>query len=77
MNTYGCDMFIHKNNIFNLNSINVRYNFPRKLIKKLGMEMLSISTDLTDIFYFSTIHRERGTSYPYSINPNLSISCSF
>lgn len=77
VNTYGCDMFIHKNNIFNLNSINVRYNFPRKLIKKLGMEMLSISTDLTDIFYFSTIHRERGTSYPYSINPNLSISCSF
>lgn len=77
MNTYPCDMFIHKNNIFTCNSINVRYNFPKRWTKKLGMEMLSISTELSDIFYFSTIHRERGTSYPYSINPNLSISCTF
>ena len=76
-NTYPCDMFIHKNNQFSCNSINIKYNLPRKWTKKLGMEMLSISTELSDIFYFSTIHRERGISYPYSINPNLSISCTF
>ena len=76
-NTYPCDMFVHKNNIFSCNSINIRYSFPKELTKKLGMEMLSISTLLSDIFYFSTIHRERGTSYPYSINPNLTISCTF
>ena len=75
--TYACDMFIHKNNIFSCNSINIRYNLPRKWTKKLGMEMFSISTLLSDIFYFSTIHRERGISYPYSINPNISISCTF
>lgn len=76
-NTYPCDMFVHKNNIFSCNSINIRYSFPKELTKKLGMEMLSVSTLLSDIFYFSTIHRERGTSYPYSINPNLTISCTF
>ena len=41
------------------------------------LQSLSISASLSDIFYFSTIERERGTSYPFSINPNFSISCTF
>lgn len=77
MNTYPCDMFVHKNNTFNFNSINIRYKFPYKLIKKWGLQSLSIGTELSDIMYFSTIHRERGTSYPYSKNPNFTISCTF
>lgn len=76
-NTYTCDMFIHKNNYFSCNSINVRYNLPKRWINKIGMQMCSISVLLGDIFYLSTIHRERGTSYPYSKNPKMSISCTF
>lgn len=75
--TYPCDMFIHKDNVFSCSNINVSYTLPRKWCQKLGMESCSIRTNLSDIFYLSTIKRERGIDYPFSRNPNFSISCSF
>lgn len=75
--TYPCDMFVHKDNIFSCSNINVSYVIPRKWCQKMGMETLTVSAYLSDIFYLSTIKRERGTDYPFSINPNFSISCSF
>ena len=76
--TMVCSDFVHKDNVFSCNNVNVHYSFPKEWLKKvIGLESLSISADLSDIFYFSTIERERGTSYPFSINPNFSISCTF
>ena len=75
--TYPNSMFVHKDNVFSCTNINVSYLIPRKWCQKLGMESLSVSAYLSDIFYLSTIKRERGTDYPFSINPNFSISCSF
>lgn len=76
--TFPCDMFVHKDNVFSCTNINLSYDFPKTICKKyLGMESLSISAYLSDVFYLSTIKRERGTSYPFSINPNFSVSCSF
>lgn len=76
--TWICDDFVHKDNVFSCNNINLRYQFPREWLNRVtGLESLSISTSLSDIFYFSTIKRERGTVYPFSINPNFSISCTF
>lgn len=75
--TYPCDMFVHKDNVFSCSNINVSYNFPSKWLAKLRLSSLNVSAYLSDIFYLSTIKRERGTDYPFSINPNFSISCSF
>ena len=76
--TFPCDMFVHKDNVFSCTNINIGYNFPRNFIKRvLGIQSLSVSADLSDIFYLSTIERERGTAYPFSRNPNFSISCTF
>ena len=75
--TYPCDMFVHKDNVFSCSNINISYIIPRTWCQKLGMESLNVSAYLSDIFYLSTIKRERGTEYPFSINPNFSISCSF
>lgn len=76
--TYPNDRFINKNNVFSCNNINLVYNFPSTWLKKhFGMERLSVTAYLSDIFYLTTIERERGTAYPYSINPNFSISCTF
>ena len=62
-NTYTCDAFVQ---------------FGQGWLKRyIGFESLSLSASLSDIFYFSTIERERGTAYPFSINPNFSISCTF
>ena len=78
LSTYICDAFIHKDNVFSCNNINLSYTFSQDWFKRATrLQSLSISTSLSDIFYFSTIERERGTSYPFSINPNFSISCTF
>ena len=65
-NTYGGDMFIHKNNIFNLNSINVRYNFP-KVDKEVGNEMSIYFYRFDRYFLFSINSSRNGTSYPYQL----------
>lgn len=78
LSTYTCDAFVHKDNVFSCNNINLTYMFSQDWFKRAtGLQSLSISAYLSDIFYFSTIKRERGTSYPFSINPNFSISCTF
>lgn len=78
LSTFICDAFIHKDNVFSCNNINLSYTFSQDWFKRVTrLQSLSISTSLSDIFYFSTIERERGTSYPFSINPNFSISCTF
>lgn len=77
-NTSVCDDFVQRDNVFSLNNINLRYQFPGAWLRRtLKLESLSVAASLSDIFYFSTIERERGTSYPFSINPNFSISCTF
>ncbi|MBC5621509.1 SusC/RagA family TonB-linked outer membrane protein [Butyricimonas sp. NSJ-56] len=76
--TNVCDMFVQRDNVLQCTNINVGYQFPKVFTKKyLGMESLTVSANLSDIFYISTIKRERGIDYPFSRNPNFSISCSF
>lgn len=78
LSTFICDAFIHKDNVFSCNNINLSYTFSQDWFKRTTrLQNLSISASLSDIFYFSTIERERGLSYPFSINPNFSISCTF
>ena len=76
--TNVCDMFVQRDNVLQCSNINIGYQFPKAFTKRyLGMESLSIGANLSDIFYISTIKRERGIDYPFSRNPNFSISCSF
>ena len=65
--TYPTDMFVHKDNVFSCTNINVMYQLPHALSKKyLGLENCLSGAYLSDIFYLSSIKRERGTAYPFS-----------
>ena len=76
-NTNVCDAFVQKDNVFQCTNINITYNFSDNVLKKLHLKGLSVNANLSDIFYISTIKRERGTSYPFSRNPNFSLNISF
>lgn len=76
-NYYITDRYVQNEILFSCNNINISYNFNSKFLKKLKLERLSISTSLGNIFYLSTIKRERGTSYPYAIQPTFGLSCAF
>jgi len=47
------------------------------LQKHLGIQTLTLSGDLSDLFYWSTIKQERGLSYPFSRRFSFSLSMRF
>lgn len=71
------DMFVFTEYTFTFNSANITYQLPREWIAPFKMQNLSLTASLTDIFYLSNIEQERGTSYPYTIKPTFSVSCTF
>jgi hypothetical protein len=69
---------VQRDNTFRLAALNVIYNFPTEWLKKnMEMEALSIGFNISDLWYASTIWRERGTDYPFSYNPNFTLRCTF
>ena len=51
LSTYICDAFIHKDNVFSCNNINLSYTFSQDWFKRATrLQSLSISTSLSDIF---------------------------
>ncbi len=70
--------FVQDENTFKGNSINVSYEWRSKWLRKnLHLEHLTIQSGIDDLFYISTVKRERGTSYPYSRQYTLSLSAMF
>lgn len=76
-NTYANDRFVADESTFIWRNLNLSYDFPRRMCKYLGMERLNISASMMDLLYLSTIEQERGTVYPFSVKPSISISCTF
>ena len=76
-NTPAIDRFVMDESTFIWRNINLQYDFPRRMCKYLGMERLSLSASMMDLWYLSTIEQERGTAYPFSVKPSFSISCTF
>lgn len=77
-NTYATSRFVFKDNAFYGSTINLGYELPATWTRKhLGIEYLSFNGYLEDLFYFSTIKRERGTDYPFSRKFSFSITARF
>lgn len=67
--------FVQKERTFQGSSIYFDYTFNRKWLKKnFGFSNMSLTYNTNDIFYFSTVRQERGTSYPFSRRHSMSLS---
>ena len=70
--------FVFKDNAFYCSSLNVGYEFPTEWTQRnLGISYLALNGYLEDLFYKSTIKRERGTDYPFSRKFSLSLTVRF
>jgi len=69
--------FIEKDNLLELRSIYIGYEFKRDLIKKIGLQNLRTSMTLNDVFRSSSILMERGTNYPFARSLTVSLLASF
>ena len=75
--TKATSRFVQKNNVLNLSSATLYYEFPLRLISGLKLSRLRLSLYTNDIYTFSSIEIERGTSYPYARKFSFSVNASF
>ncbi len=66
--------FVQDESTLEFRSLNLSYNFPREILKRLNLKGGSFTARMNDILYISTVKRERGTSYPFSYKPSFSLS---
>jgi hypothetical protein len=70
--------FVMDDNVFELQSANLQYRWrPTFLREKWDVEALNISLNLSDVFYISSIKRERGIEYPFARRMSLAFSFMF
>ena len=70
--------FVQDDNFLSLNSASISYNFFKNaFIKKMGLNSLSLNAATNDLFSFSSIQIERGTSNPFARTYSLSIRVGF
>lgn len=65
--------FVQKNNSLTLQSVNVGYDFY-KFAKQIGIESLRLSAYMNDVFWLTTMKRERGTAYPFARSVTFALS---
>lgn len=75
--TQATTRFVQKNNVMNLSSVSLYYDFPYKWIEKAKMQRLRLSLYANDLATFSSIEIERGTSYPYARAISFSLNVTF
>lgn len=70
--------FVMKDNTFEFQSISIDYRLATDYLRtKCGIDNINFSVNMSDIFYLSSIKRERGTSYPFARQMSLAVSLMF
>jgi TonB-linked SusC/RagA family outer membrane protein len=75
--TYASSRFVQDYDYLQLSSLSLQYEMPKKFIAPLRMESLRWSFNMSDVFYWSTVKRERGTSYPYCHAFSIGLRANF
>lgn len=70
--------FVQDDNWLKFSSFNLTYDFNNDgFIKKLKMNSLQLSFTTNDLFYLSTVKRERGTDYPFARSFTFGLRVNF
>ena len=69
--------FVMDENTFTGESINIGYEFPDRMIRKLKLSALSLQMSMNDIFRASSVRIERGIDYPFARSVSFSLGITF
>jgi hypothetical protein len=75
--TYVSSRFVQNDNLIELQSLYVSYDFNPKVIRRLGFQNLRLAATGNDLFRTSSIATERGIAYPFARSLNFSVQASF
>ena len=74
---YQTSRFIQKEYYFTLRSLSLAYETEATWVKKLHMRRARVELLTNDLFYLSTVKRERGLDYPFARSVEMSLRLSF
>lgn len=70
--------FVQRKNELDISSLNAYYDLRnRNWLNKAGFQRLKVSFNMNDIYKFSTIQIERGTSYPFARTMSFALTAEF
>jgi TonB-linked SusC/RagA family outer membrane protein len=76
--TRATSRFVMDDNVFELQSASLQYRVEQAaFLKKNKIQSVIIGVNTSDLFYFSSVKRERGTSYPFAKRIGASVSIMF
>lgn len=76
-NTYATSRFVQKDNWLSLESASVYYRFSNEFNKKMHLQDTKVTMYSGQLFYLSSIRRERGLNYPFSRSFTLQVQTTF
>ena len=78
--TQATSRFIMDENVFQWSSLSLHYRMDPQnapFIRQLGLSSAKVAFNMEDIFYLSTVKRERGLDYPFSRRFSVSLNLTF
>lgn len=75
--TMVSDRFVQRDNVLELSSVYLSYDFTKEFCKKLRMRNLRASVTMNDVYRWSSMAIERGLEYPFARSFTFSIQTSF
>lgn len=76
--TRATTRFVMDDRVFTLQSAALSYKLESEYLKSnLNIHRIDFGINMSDVFYISSIKRERGTTYPFARRVDLSISLLF
>lgn len=77
--TRATSRFVQNESTLTCQNVHISYNWQDRkwLQKNLGIRSLVLSSDISDLFYKSSVKQERGLSYPFSRRFSFSLSMWF
>ncbi len=77
--TNSTSRFVQDERTLTCQNVHISYNWQNKewLQKNMGIKALTLSSDISDLFYKSSVKQERGLSYPFSRRFSFSLSMWF
>ncbi|MBE8713969.1 SusC/RagA family TonB-linked outer membrane protein [Sphingobacterium hungaricum] len=65
--------FVQRENYLRFSTLNLNYEIPPKILSKFKLQRAKFNFSCNDIFRYSTVQMERGTSYPYARTYNFGL----
>jgi hypothetical protein len=75
--SYASERFVQKQNLLELQSVNLTYDANKSFYSKLAMRSLRFSFTMNDVWRWSSMKTERGLEYPFARNFTFSIMTGF